>query len=261
MDRKNLPNLGWLALALLVMLLAKSFWDSSRSIEPLPYSAFEQALRDGRIAEVEVGDQFIRGRLKSPEPGGKSVLVATRVEPDLAARLESFGVPYTRVHEPTWLQDLFSWLAPALVFFGVWMLLARRFASRLGGGSLIGIGQSKAKVYMEKRIGVRFDDVAGVDEAKAELQEVVEFLKNPQQYGRLGARVPKGVLLVGPTGTGKTLLARAVAGEAGVAFFSISGSEFIEMFVGVGASRVRDMFKTAKETAPSLIFIDELDSI
>ncbi|HEX7383641.1 MAG TPA: ATP-dependent zinc metalloprotease FtsH [Burkholderiaceae bacterium] len=261
MERKNLPQLGWLALALLVVLMAKSLWDSSRSIEPLPYSAFEQALRDGRIAEVEVGDQFIRGRLKAPELGGKSVLVATRVEPELAARLESFGVPYARVHEPTWLQDLFSWLAPALVFFGVWMLLARRFAARLGGGSLIGIGQSKAKVYMEKRIGVRFDDVAGVDEAKAELQEVVEFLKNPQAYGRLGARVPKGVLLVGPTGTGKTLLARAVAGEAGVAFFSISGSEFIEMFVGVGAARVRDLFEQARAHAPAIIFIDELDAL
>jgi cell division protease FtsH len=154
-----------------------------------------------------------------------------------------------------------------LIFFGVWALLSQRLASRLGGmggmgeGGLLGIGRSRAKVYMERQTGVRFEDVAGVDEAKAELQEIVDFLKDPKAHGRLGARMPKGVLLMGPTGTGKTLLARAVAGEAGVAFFSINGSEFIELFVGVGAARVRDLFEQARAQAPAIIFIDELDAL
>ena len=151
---------------------------------------------------------------------------------------------------------------PALVFFGVWFLLVRRMAEQQGlGGGFMSIGKSRAKVYVEKKTGVTFNDVAGVDEAKAELQEVVEFLKDPKEYGRLGARVPKGVLLVGPPGTGKTLLARAVAGEAGVPFFSITGSEFVEMFVGVGAARVRDLFEQARQKAPAIIFIDELDAL
>ena len=154
-------------------------------------------------------------------------------------------------------------MVPALVFFGVWYWLIRRMASQGGGlgGGFMAIGKSRAKVYVEKQTGVTFADVAGVDEAKAELQEVVEFLKNPKKYGRLGARVPKGILLVGPPGTGKTLLARAVAGEAGVPFFSISGSEFVEMFVGVGAARVRDLFEQARQKAPAIIFIDELDAL
>ena len=184
------------------------------------------------------------------------------MQPDLAERLYKFGVKYTRVHESTFLRDLLSWVLPALVFFGVWYLLVRRMAGQQGlGGGFMAIGKSRAKVYVEKQTGVTFADVAGVDEAKAELQEVVEFLKEPKKYGRLGARVPKGVLLIGPPGTGKTLLARAVAGEAGVPFFSISGSEFVEMFVGVGAARVRDLFEQARQKAPAIIFIDELDAL
>jgi len=180
----------------------------------------------------------------------------------LAERLSKFNVKYTRVHESTFLRDVLSWVIPALVFFGVWYLLIRRMAGQQGlGGGFMSIGKSRAKVYVEKKTGVTFADVAGVDEAKAELQEVVEFLKDPKKYGRLGARVPKGVLLVGPPGTGKTLLARAVAGEAGVSFFSISGSEFVEMFVGVGAARVRDLFEQARGKAPAIIFIDELDAL
>src|SRR5262249_41935004 len=156
--------------------------------------------------------------------------------------------------------DLLSWVVPAVVFFGLWTFLARRMSQGLGGG-LMSIGKSKAKVYVESDTGVRFDDVAGVDEAKDELREIVEFLKNPEQYGRLGGRMPKGVLLVGPPGTGKALLAKAVAGQAGVPFFSISGSEFVEMFVGVGAARVRDLFEQARSKAPAIIFIDELDAL
>ncbi len=258
--------LNWWALVFLlgVALLARDWWTQRRTVEPVPYSTFEQYLREGRLAEVTVGDRLVTGRLKAPEPGGKQVVVSTMVEPAVAERLSAYPVRYERVHEPTWLQDILSWVAPVIVLLVAWNFMARRLAGKLGGGGaggLLGIGQSKAKVYMEKSTGVRFDDVAGVDEAKAELKEIVDFLQDPRRHGRLGARVPKGVLLVGPTGTGKTLLARAVAGEAGVAFFSISGSEFIEMFVGVGAARVRDLFEQARANAPAIIFIDELDAL
>src|SRR5205823_7750890 len=206
--------------------------------------------------------QRITGKLKTPE-NGKSVVVANLVPPELAERLSQFDVKYTRVQESTFLRGMLSWIVPAVVFFGVWCLLVRRMANQGGGGlgSFMAIGKSRAKIYVENKTGVTFKDVAGVEEAKAELQEVVDFLKDPKKYGRLGARVPKGVLLVGPPGTGKTLLAKAVAGEAAVPFFSISGSEFVEMFVGVGAARVRDLFEQARAKAPAIIFIDELDAI
>jgi cell division protease FtsH len=178
----------------------------------------------------------------------------------MAERLSAFHVPYSRVRESNWFTQFLSLLAGPLIFVGLWLWMSR-YTMRSGGSGLLGIGRSHVKVYMEKSTGVRFDDVAGVDEAKTELQEIVDFLKDPKAHGRLGARVPKGVLLMGPTGTGKTLLARAVAGEAGVPFFSISGSEFIEMFVGVGAARVRDLFEQARAVAPAIIFIDELDAL
>jgi cell division protease FtsH len=165
------------------------------------------------------------------------------------------------VVENTFVRDLLSWILPVLFFFGLWVLFVRRMADKQGFGGLMSIGKSKAKLYVEKDTKVSFADVAGVDEAKEELMEIVDFLKRPKEYGRLGARVPKGVLLVGPPGTGKTLLARAVAGEAAVTFFSISGAEFVEMFVGVGAARVRDLFQQAGKAAPCIIFIDELDAL
>jgi cell division protease FtsH len=163
--------------------------------------------------------------------------------------------------ENTWLTALLSWILPALFFVGIWMFFIRRFAERQGMGGFMSIGRSRAKVYVESDTKVTFKDVAGVDEAKAELQEIVDFLQDPESHGKLGARIPKGVLLVGPPGTGKTLLARAVAGEAGVPFYSISGSEFVEMFVGVGAARVRDLFEQARQHAPAIIFVDELDAL
>ena len=261
MEKRTGLNLGYLIFAFMAMVLLRDWWTQMQIVETVPYSRFEQYLADGEIESVEVGELTISGRLKTPEPGGKRLVIAARVEPDVAERLSRFDVPYTRVRQSTWLRDILSWVAPALVFFGIWYLFYRRMADKLGGGGLIGIGKSKVKVYVEKSTGVTFNDVAGVDEAKAELQEIVEFLKNPKEHGRLGARIPKGVLLMGPTGTGKTLLARAVAGEAGVAFFSISGSEFIEMFVGVGAARVRDLFEQARASAPAIIFIDELDAL
>ena len=246
--------------------LASALWWSGRSptVAVVPYSGFEQALRDGRVASVRIVGGVAFGTLSQPDGQGRTVIASEVVDPALAARLTPLGVPFEQVREPGWLSQLWSWVVPALVFFAVWSFLARRFASRLGEGGMMGLGglgRSRARVYMERSTGVRFADVAGVDEAKAELQEVVDFLKDPKAHGRLGARIPKGVLLMGPTGTGKTLLARAVAGEAGVAFFSINGSEFIEMFVGLGAARVRDLFEQARAQAPAIIFIDELDAL
>ncbi|WP_424895088.1 ATP-dependent zinc metalloprotease FtsH [Tepidimonas sp. HKU79] len=260
-DPKTSWNVGYWVLAFVLLLWFQNVWHTARTVEPVPYSAFEQALAEGRVAEVIVGETTITGRLKTPDASGKTVIVANRVEPQLAERLSRYDVPYTRVVESTWLRDLLSWVVPALVFFALWFFVVRRVLERQGMGGFMSIGKSRAKVYVEKDTGVTFDDVAGVDEAKAELQEIVAFLKDPQGYGRLGARAPKGVLLVGPPGTGKTLLAKAVAGEAGVPFFSISGSEFVEMFVGVGAARVRDLFEQARAKAPAIIFIDELDAL
>ena len=261
MEKRTQFNVAYLVFAFVAMLVLQQWWQAAQTVEVVPYSEFEQLLADRKIEEVTVSDQRITGKLKQKE-NGKSVVVANLVQPDLAERLSKYDVKYTRTIESTFFRDLLSWIVPALVFFGVWYLLAKRMANQGGlGGGFMNIGKSRAKIYVEKKTGVTFKDVAGVDESKAELQEVVEFLKDPKKYGRLGARVPKGVLLVGPPGTGKTMLARAVAGEAGVAFFSISGSEFVEMFVGVGAARVRDLFEQARPKAPAIIFIDELDAL
>lgn len=261
MEKKDQWNIGYWIVAGLLLLTLQNYWQAAKTVEPVPYSEFEKALAEGRVAEVLVSDRTVTGRLKSPDSRGKTTIVATRVEPDLAERLSKYDVPYARVVESTWLRDVLSWILPAVAFFGVWFFLFRRFAEKQGMGGFLSIGKSRAKVFMEKNTGVTFADVAGVDEAKAELVEIVDFLKNPQEYGRLGARIPKGVLLVGSPGTGKTLLAKAAAGEAGVPFFSISGSEFVEMFVGVGAARVRDLFEQARGQAPAIIFIDELDAL
>ena len=264
MEKKNQWNTGYWIVALLLLLSLQSYWPTAKTVEPVPYSEFEKALDEGRVAEVLVSDRTVTGRLKSPDSRGKTTIVATRVEPDLADRLSKYDVPYARVLESTLLRDVLSWILSAVSFFGVWFFLFRRFAEKQGMGGFINIGKSRVKVFVEKNTGVTFAYVAGGDEAKAELVEIVDFLKNPQDYDRLGARIPKGVLLVGPPGTGKTLLTKAVAGEAAVPFFSISGSEFVEMFVGVGAARVRDLrdlFEQARGQAPAIIFIDELDAL
>ncbi|MDO8251777.1 MAG: ATP-dependent zinc metalloprotease FtsH [Rhodoferax sp.] len=260
MDKKQTWNLGYWVIALVLLLLLQNIWQNASQSQVVPYSEFEKALNEGRIADVTVADNTIIGRLKTAE-GSKTTLIAARVEPELAARLDKYNVPYTRIVENTLLKDLMSWVVPALVFFGLWFFLFRRFADKQGMGGFLSIGKSRAKIYVQADTGITFADVAGVDEARHELEEVVDFLKHPQEYGRLGAHIPKGVLLVGPPGTGKTLLAKAVAGEAGVPFFSISGSEFVEMFVGVGAARVRDLFEQARSMAPAIIFIDELDAL
>ena len=250
---------GYVLFALIVILLFQQFWSIYRDAEVVPYSEFESLLRDNNIADVEVGEHVVRATLKKPLPDGRKELLAVRVDPNIAEELEAAKVKYSGVVENTWVSTLLSWVVPVALFFFVWSLLTRRMGQGLG--SLMSVGQSKARVFVEKDIKIGFADVAGVDEAKEELQEIVAFLKDPTTHGRLGARIPKGILLVGPPGTGKTLLARAVAGEAGVPFFSINGSEFVEMFVGVGAARVRDLFTQARANAPCIIFIDELDAL
>ena len=255
-------NIGYAIAAIFLVFIIQYAVSVANQIAPIPYSDFQRLLHEGKIASVGVSDRFIQGSLKEPLPSGKKQFVTTRVDPQFAIELDKYGVRYTGEIESTLLRDLLSWLMPMLLFVGLWWYLGRRFAESQGfGGGLMSIGKSKAKIYVESDTGVTFDDVAGVDEAKDELREVVEFLKSPKDYGRLGGRMPKGVLLVGPPGTGKTLLAKAVAGEARVPFFSISGSEFVEMFVGVGAARVRDLFQQAHQQAPAIIFIDELDAL
>ena len=258
-DRPWHFDIGYVLFALIAILLFQQFWSMYREAEVVPYSEFESLLRDNKIAEVEVGEHIVRATLKEPLPDGRKELLAVRVDPNIAEELEAAKVKYSGVVENTWVSTLLSWVVPVALFFFVWSLLTRRMGQGLG--SLMSVGQSKARVFVEKDIKIGFADVAGVDEAKEELQEIVAFLKDPTTHGRLGARIPKGILLVGPPGTGKTLLARAVAGEAGVPFFSINGSEFVEMFVGVGAARVRDLFAQARASAPCIIFIDELDAL
>lgn len=262
MKRESIINLWYVVFAVVTVLWLRDFWVNARQTESIPYSEFLLQLESGKLQDVQVLDKMVSGTLKQATPEGRKRVISVRVEPELANVLKKSGVRFEGVIESNFLREVLSWVLPALVFFAVWMLLVRRFAEKQGfGGSFLSIGKSKAKVYVETDTKVTFNDVAGVDEAKEELKEVVSFLKNPVEYGRLGARIPKGVLLVGPPGTGKTLLARAVAGEAAVPFFSIGGSEFVEMFVGVGAARVRDLFEQARSKAPAIIFIDELDAL
>ncbi len=260
MDKKNKLNLTYLAIAFVLLLMFQFYWASYTQIESIPYSRFQDLLKDKQLTQVVVGPSQIRGEFKTPQDG-KKYFSTTRVDPAVADELQKYGVDYSGSAGQNFLRDLLSWILPVLIFFAIWAFFIRRIADKQGLGGLMSVGRSRAKIYVEKVTGVTFDDVAGADEAKDELKEIVNFLKDPEQYGRLGARVPKGILLVGPPGIGKTLLARAVAGEAGVPFFSISGSEFVEMFVGVGAARVRDLFEQARKLKPCIIFIDELDSL
>ncbi len=252
-------NIGYWIAAFIGLMLFQYVFTSATQIARIPYSQFETYLNQGKIAEVAVSDRFIQGSFKEAVDG-RSRFITTRVEPDLAQQMQQHGVVVKGEIESTFLRDLLSWVLPVAIFVGIWIFVLRRMAGGMGGG-LMQIGKSKAKIYVESDTGVTFADVAGVDEAKDELKEIIDFLRSPKEYGRLGGRMPKGVLLVGPPGTGKTLLAKAVAGEAKVPFFSISGSEFVEMFVGVGAARVRDLFQQARAKAPAIIFIDELDAL
>ncbi len=262
MAQKIRFNIWYVFIALWGVILLHNLWLQATQIEQIPYSQFQVYLDEDLIEEIRVSNNHIQGTLKRPLEGQPRQFVTIRVEPELADKLATNGVRFAGEIETTFLRDFLSWIVPVLLFVGIWLFFMRRFAQKQGlGGGFLSIGKSKAKVYMEQDVKVTFHDVAGVDEAKTELQEVIAFLKTPEKFARLGGKIPKGILLVGPPGTGKTLLAKAVAGEAGVPFFSISGSEFVEMFVGVGAARVRDLFVQAKEKAPCIIFVDELDAL
>ena len=260
-ERKHQFATWYIFAAFLGVMLIQFLWLRFTQIETIPYSQFEQLLAENKISEVLVGTETIEGTLKEPFPDGRKLFYTVRVDPELADKLGEHGVTITGAPSSSFLSTILSWVLPIFIFYLIWTYGIRRMAERQGFGGLMTIGKSRAKVYVETDTKVTFRDVAGVDEAKSELQEVVTFLRDPKSFGRLGARIPKGVLLIGPPGTGKTLLARAVAGEAGVPFFSISGAEFVEMFVGVGAARVRDLFEQARKAAPCIIFIDELDAL
>ena len=262
MDKKANFNAWYVVVAVLGMLVLQAIFQRAQQVEPLPYSQFREYLEQGKLDDLLITETRITGKIKNPAQGEPSGFVTTRIDPAFAQELEKHGVTFRGGSDQNFFTTLLSWVLPALIFFGIWMFLMRRMAGGgLGAGGLMSIGKSRAKIYVEKDTKTTLADVAGVDEAKAELQEIIDFLKDPKGYGVLGARLPRGVLLIGPPGTGKTLLARAVAGEAGVTFLSISGSEFVEMFVGVGAARVRDLFEQARKMAPCIIFIDELDAL
>jgi cell division protease FtsH len=248
MDKKQQINMWYFVAAIALSLAFQTWYTAWRSVEPIPYSQFTQLLKDGKVTDIEIGPERIVGKFKEALPNGRTTFTTNRVELALADELSGYDVTYNGNVENTFLTSILSWVVPVLFFFAIWSFFIRRIAAKQGFGGLMSVGKSKAKVYVETDTKVAFDDVAGVDEAKDELKEVVAFLRDPKTYGRLGARIPKGILLIGPPGTGKTLLARAVAGEAGVPFFSISGSEFVEMFVGVGAARVRDLFRAGGQS-------------
>jgi cell division protease FtsH len=262
------PQTRWLLSYILLTLLMLWVWQGlfqQLSVRTIPYSEFKQHLAQKEVVECAVREDEIAGKIEpraagDEKPAAPFYFRAVRVEdPDLVKELQAAGVRYTGQRPSALSQFLVSWVLPIALMFALWSFLARRFSAASQG--IFGFGKSRARLIADKNTGVSFRDVAGCEEAKVELKEVVDFLKNPKDYRALGARIPKGALLVGPPGTGKTLLARAVAGEAGVPFFSISGSDFVEMFVGVGAARVRDLFQQAKQHAPCIIFIDELDAI
>jgi cell division protease FtsH len=250
----------WYGLAFLLILAVAQMYYLTPGGRSIPYSEFKDLVKRGQVAEVTISDQVIRGTLKQADAKGNNQFTTTRVEdPKLTEELEARQVKYTGEVANRWLPDLLSWIVPLVFFIGIWGFFFRRMSGAEGG--VMSFARSRAKIYADDEVKVRFSDVAGVDEAEEELKEIVEFLKNPKKYTNLGGRIPKGVLLVGPPGTGKTLLARAVAGEAHVPFFSLSGSEFVEMFVGVGAARIRDLFQQAEAKAPCIVFIDELDAL
>jgi cell division protease FtsH len=276
MDKKHIASL-WYFLAVFLILMAVRDYVLAPHVATLSYGEFKALVEKGKVSDLAIGAQVISGRLKvdglagllpqarvdalaKAGPGEQQFMTVRVDDPALVHDLQQANVSFGGEMTNTWLPTVLGWLLPMGLFFLIW-----RFAmKKMGGGGLGGLmalGKSKAKVYVQKDTGVTFNDVAGIDEAKTELMEVVEFLKTPERFQRLGGKIPKGVLLVGVPGTGKTLLAKAVAGEAKVPFFSLSGSDFVEMFVGVGAARVRDLFAQAVQHAPSIIFIDELDAL
>ena len=261
MEKQHKFSVWYVLVGVWVVLIAQSYISSMFAYQVVPYSQFLTLLKTGKISEVAVTANQIQGKMKvaGAAAGETKAFRTIRVDPELSTLLDTYKVSFKGEIESTFLRDLFSWIFPIILFVGIWYFFMKRMGSQQAG--FMTLGKNKAKIYVENELNVTFNDVAGVDEAKQELVEVIEFLKTPAKFTELGGKIPKGILLVGPPGTGKTMLAKAVAGESGVPFFSISGSEFVEMFVGMGAARVRDLFEQAKQKAPCIIFIDELDAL
>jgi cell division protease FtsH len=258
LEKHHKFSIWYVLIGVWVVIIVQSYIASMFAIKTIPYSQFMNLLKENKITEIAVSQDQIQGKMKGA--GGKFEDFKTiRVDPELSKTLEQYHLIFKGEVESTVIKEIFSWLFPLVLFVGIWYFLMKRMAGQQPG--FMSIGKNKAKIYMEDELKVRFTDVAGVDEAEQELVEVIDFLKNPAKFGELGGKIPKGILLVGPPGSGKTLLAKAVAGESRVPFFSMSGSDFVEMFVGLGAARVRDLFDQAKEKAPCIIFIDELDAL
>jgi cell division protease FtsH len=261
MEKHHRFSIWYVLVAVWIVLILQNWIVQMFAIERIPYSEFVKALQAGRVLEVAITQDRLQGKMKIVDNGQEreKAFTTVRVDSDISELLEKHNVTFKGVIESNFLRNLASWVFPVLLFVGIWYFMMRRLASQQG--SFLTLGRKKARVYMEDEVGVTFEDAAGVDEAEEELVEVIEFLKSPEKFTKLGGKLPKGILLVGPPGTGKTLLARAVAGESGVPFFSMSGSEFVELFVGMGAARVRDLFAQAKTKAPCIIFVDELDAL
>ena len=258
------PALRYIPLAIFALwaiFLMQDGMKAASRVDTIPYSDFLKLVDEGKVERAAIAKDRVLAELKAPLPSGKKEIVSPRPEdPRLITRLERAGVRFAAEHESGFWRDIGAWLLPVLIMVAFWSFVLRGMGN-MAKGPMLGLGKSKARIYSEQGVGTHFADVAGIQEAKAELQELVNYLRDPGKFNRLGGRVPKGVLLVGPPGTGKTLVARAVAGEAGVPFLSINGSEFVEMFVGLGAARVRDLFTEARAHAPCIIFIDELDAL
>ena len=261
MEKHHKFSVWYVIFGVWVVLILHNYLAASLTVRTIPYSDFLKALRESKVAEVAITAGEIHGKMNdNAEEISKGERFKTiRVDPKLSETLEKYNVTFKGQVESTFLKNLFSWIFPVFLFIGIWYFFMKRMMGQQAG--FMTLGKNKAKIFVEEDLNVTFDDAAGVDEAKQELMEVIEFLKEPEKFTELGGKMPRGVLLVGPPGTGKTLLAKAVAGESHVPFFSMSGSEFVEMFVGLGASRVRDLFVQAKQKAPCIIFIDELDAL
>jgi cell division protease FtsH len=244
---------------LMLMVIATGIINVVTEAGEIQYSQFKTLVNEGRVSSIVITADRIRGEYQNPTNAVVPFSTVRIEDPKLLELLDAKNVPYKATAENRWVGEILSWVLPLMLIVGVWIFFTRRMGGAEGG--IMSFGRSRAKIFSEDDVKVSFTDVAGVDEAADELREIVEFLKNPKKYTIIGGRIPKGVLLVGPPGTGKTLLARAVAGEAKVPFFSLSGSDFVEMFVGVGAARVRDLFRQAESKAPCIVFIDELDAL
>jgi cell division protease FtsH len=261
MEKHHKFSIWYVLLGIWMVFLIQNALSSHFAVKAIPYSEFLQLLKDNKVKEVAITANQIQGKLKTegPDPKKEQYFKTVRVDPNISNLLEQHSVTFKGEIESRFFHNLFSWIFPIFLFIGIWYFFMKRMAGQQPG--FMSLGKNKAKIYMQEELDVTFDDAAGVDEAKQELVEVIDFLKAPGKFTDLGGKLPKGVLLIGPPGTGKTLLAKAVAGESGVPFFSLSGSEFVEMFVGLGAARVRDLFVQAKQKAPCIIFIDELDAL